>query len=114
MKLNSPKPGSRGDEKLWPAPSLREIIRKSALLNVAVVLTSLPVLVWAGGPRSIVPVLDIMAGISVVIWAATFSVFSFVSLARIYRSTDSSSAGNQIAPRRRQAGIADPWLDDPV
>ncbi len=34
----------------FPAPSLRRIVRNSALLNLVIVLTSGPVLLIAGGP----------------------------------------------------------------
>jgi hypothetical protein len=61
-----------------------------------------------------VPVLAIMTGISIVIWAATFTVFSFVSLARIF-ATPVSSVGRRELPRRaEQTGVADRWLDGPV
>lgn len=51
-----------------PGPSLRSVVRKSALLNLTVVLTSFPVLVFAGGPAAVIPVLAIMMGITILIW----------------------------------------------
>jgi hypothetical protein len=115
MSLPTTKPvmGSvAGDNHL--RPSLRGTIRKSALLNVAVVLTSLPVLVFAGGPRAIIPSLAIMAGISFLIWSATFAVFSFVSLARIFLTPVLTGKPRDSIDRRKQSGVADPWLDGSV
>jgi hypothetical protein len=111
MNLHPPKPGFRGGETNAPAPSLRRIVRKSALLNLAIVLTSLPVLVYAGGPRALLPALKIMAGISLIIWAATYAVFSFVSLAHLFWSAGRAAPGDGPAPRDQQGGLADPWLD---
>ena len=64
--------------------SLQSVIRKSALLNLTIILTAFPVLFFAGGPDAVVPTLILMAAISVLIWALTFTLFSFVSLARIF------------------------------
>jgi hypothetical protein len=96
-----------------PTLSLRSVARKSALLNAAIVLTSFPVLVFAGGPRAVVPALVIMAGVSFVVWAATYTVFSFVSLARIYRILASSETRRTSARPRTQSGVSDRWLDGP-
>jgi hypothetical protein len=57
-----------GKEDESPAPSLRSVLRKSALLNSVIVLTSFPVLIFEGGPKAVVPTLEIMTGISVLIW----------------------------------------------
>jgi hypothetical protein len=96
------------------APSLRSIIRKSALLNLAIVVTSFPVLVMAGGPNAAVPAIMLMAGISVVIWTATFALFPFISLAAIFRTPDSAVAKPQPEHPTAGAGLADRWLDEPV
>jgi hypothetical protein len=97
-----------------PAPSLRSIVRKSALLNLAIVLTSFPVLVLAGGPKAVVPTLAIMAGISALIWTATFTLFSFVSLAGIFRTPVSPVPKRDPPHPAEEAGVADRWLDGPV
>jgi hypothetical protein len=115
--MNPPKPKPvivPGVPNESPAPSLRSIIRKSALLNVAIVLTSFPVLIFAGGPKAVVPTLAIMAGISVLIWSATFTLFSFVSLPRIFRTPVSPVTRRDPAPPAEEAGVADRWLDGPV
>ena len=76
-------PGKACDSR---APSLRKIVRKSVLLNVVIVLTSFPVLVYSGGLKAIVPTLEIMVGISVLIWTATFALFSFVTFPRLFQA----------------------------
>jgi hypothetical protein len=102
---------AQGNEYNSPPPSLRSVVRKSALLNAVIVLTSFPVLVLAGGPRAVVPTLVIMAGISFLIWTVTFTLFSFVSLPRIFRTPISS--GKRRDPLHPTAGVADRWLDGP-
>jgi hypothetical protein len=104
-----------GYENEKATPSLRSIVRKSALLNLTIILTSFPVLVFAGGPNAVVPALAIMAGISVVVWTATFTLFSFITLARIFWTPASSLArGEPLHHQAREAGVADRWLDGPV
>jgi len=101
-------------ENKSPAPSLRSVVRKSALLNLMIVLTSFPVLIFAGGPKAVAPTLAIMAGISVLIWSATFALFSLASLPRIFRTPVSSVTLRDPPLPAEQAGVADRWLDGPV
>ena len=75
-----------GNKDVCSAPMVRSIVRKSALLNTVIVLTSFPVLVYAGGAKAVVPVLEIMAGISVLIWTATFAMSSLLTFPRIFRA----------------------------
>jgi hypothetical protein len=103
-----------GHENESPAPRLRSIVRKSALLNVVIILTSFPVLIYAGGPKAVVPTLEIMAGISVLIWTTTFTLFGFVSLARIFWTPVSSVKRHDSPHSANEAGVADRWLDGPV
>ncbi len=113
--MNPPKPAIvPRNEHRSPPPSLRRTVGKSALLNLAIVVTSLPVLVLAGGPRAIIPALVIVAGISFLIWTATFALFSFVSLARILWTPVSSATGRDSPASRKDSGVADRWLDGPV
>ena len=91
MDSRTPKPVIlAGHERESPASRLRSIVRKSALLNVVIVLTSSPVLIYAGGPKAVVPTLKIMLGISILIWTSTFAVLSLVILPRIFRTPESS------------------------
>ena len=76
-------PGKADDS---PTPNLRSVVRKSALLNIVIVMTSCPVLIFGGGPKAVVMTLEIMAGISIVIWTTTFALFSLVTLPRIIRT----------------------------
>ena len=104
----------RGNEDESPATDLRGIVRKSALLNVVIVLTAFPVLVFAGGPKAVVLTLAIMAGISFLIWTATFALFSFVSLARIFWTPVTTGKRRDSSHPAEKAGVADRWLDGPV
>src|SRR4051812_18076730 len=96
-----------------PTLSLRRVVRNSALLNVVVVLTSFPVLVVAGGPKAVVPSLVIMGVIGVLIWAATFALFSFASLARTFWTPVPSKIWVDPAPSSEGPGVTDRWLDGP-
>jgi hypothetical protein len=104
-------PGKPGDS---PAPSLRSIVRKSALLNVVIVLTSFPVLAFAGGLKAVVPALEIMAGISVLIWTSTFALFSFVTFPRIFRAPASLVKPSAGPCPGDETEDHDRWLDGPV
>jgi hypothetical protein len=113
LSTRRPMPQSRNEAKSR-APSLRSIVRKSALLNLAIVVTSFPVLVMAGGPNAAVPALALMAGISVLIWTATFALFPFVSLAAIFRAPVSSLEKPVSQLPRTESGVTDRWLDEPL
>jgi hypothetical protein len=114
--MESPTPNLMivpGNEDESPPSGLRSVVQKSALLNVVIVLTSFPVLVAAGGPRAVVPTLAIMAAITFLIWTATFTLFSFVSIGRIFwMRSPSRRRGKPLEPAK-EAGVADRWLDGP-
>jgi hypothetical protein len=54
-----------------------------------------------------------MAGITVLIWTATFSLFSFVSIGRIFWNASSFGTRRKPTEPAKQAGVADRWLDGP-
>jgi hypothetical protein len=111
MNPRTPKPMIvAGEEDESPALSLRNTVRKSALLNVVIVLTSCPILIFEGGPKAVVVTLEIMAGISVVIWTATFALFSLVTLPRIFRTPVSrvkSTPGSDFGGTQRPSSFLD-------
>jgi hypothetical protein len=100
-----------GKEDESPAHRLQRIVRKSALLNVVIVLTAFPVLVYAGGPNAVVPVLKIMAGISALIWAATFALFSLVTFPRIFQTPESLVAHPHSLDPSNEMGVTDRSID---
>jgi hypothetical protein len=102
-----------GNEDESPRSSFRRTVLKSVLLNAVVVLTSFPVLVFAGGPNAVVPALMIMAGISFLIWTATFTLLSFVAIGRIFWTGFASGTRRKPRVRARPVGVADYWLDGP-
>ncbi len=97
-----------------PAPSLRSIVRKSALLNVVIVLTAFPVLVYAGGPKAVVPSLKIMAAVSALIWIATFALFSLVTFPRLFRTPASLVRPADTPHSANETEVDDHWLDEPI
>ena len=96
------------------ASRIRSIVRKSALLNVVIVLTSFPVLVYAGGPEAIVLTVEVMAGISVLIWTVTFVLLSLVTFPQIFRIKESLVTRNDAQNPSNEMGIADRWTDGPA
>ena len=102
-----------GYEDESPAPSLSRIVRNSALLNLVIVLTSFPVLVSAGGPEAVVPALAIMAGISLLIWTTTYTLYFCVKLPRLFWTPVSAGKRRDRPRSADQAGVADRWLDGP-
>jgi hypothetical protein len=100
-----------GKEDEPSATSLGSIIRKSAHLNVVIVLTSFPVLVYAGGPKAVIPTLEIMAGISVLIWTSTFALSSLVMFPRIFRTPVSTVRRSDTFDRQNETAGDDRWLD---
>jgi hypothetical protein len=76
----------------------------SALLNLVIVLTSCPVLVFAGGTKAAVLALAVMAGISILIWTATFTLYLVVSLPRIFGTPVSSGKTGDLSYAAKQAG----------
>jgi hypothetical protein len=107
-----PEPDPENEDESPPS-SFRSTVRKSVLLNAVIVLTSFPVLVYAGGPGALIPSLMIMAGISFLIWTATFTLLSFVSIGRIFWNGISSATRCKPRVRARPVGVADHWLDGP-
>ena len=103
----------RGNEDESRPPKLWSVVKKSLLLNLVIVLTSFPVLVSAGGPLAVVPALAIMAGISLLIWTATFTVYFFLTLPRLFWTLVSSGKPLDPLQPAEAAGVADPWLDGP-
>jgi hypothetical protein len=115
MSPPTPKPVIvPGYENEPPVPSLQRIVRNSALLNLVIVLTSFPVLAFAGGPKGVVRSLKIEAGISVLIWTATFALFSLFSLPQLFRRPVASVIRRDPSHRAEETGVADRWLDGPV
>ena len=99
----------RRDEN--PPPRLRSVVRKSALLNLTIFITSFPVLVYEGGPKAVVPALEIMAAISFLIWTATFTLYFFVTLPRLFLKPVSAVSRPDVVHPENEAGGADHWLN---
>lgn len=115
MNPPAPKPViDPGKDGECPPPSLRNIVRKSALLNVVIILTSFPVLVFAAGPRAVVPTLKLMLGISLLIWIVTFALFSLVTFPRLFRTPGSNVKRNDSLDQANETAVDDRWLDEPA
>jgi hypothetical protein len=107
----SPEPASKF-AMVFPEP--RSIVRNSALLNGVIVLTSFPVLVFAGGPKAVVPTPEIMAGIRILVWTTTFALSSLLTLPRIFWTPVSTVKRSDALHPANETGVADRWLEGPV
>jgi hypothetical protein len=103
----------RGSEDQSPASRFRRIAYKSALLNAVIVVTSFPVLVLAGGTMAVVPSVIIMAGLTLLIWTATFALFSCVAIGRLLWTTFSYRSRRKPPATAQKVGVTDRWLDGP-
>jgi hypothetical protein len=101
------------DEPSVPPLSLGALVRKSALLNVSIVATALPVLALVGGPWGALAAAAVLVMVSVFLWTATFAAFSFLSLVRIFRGQGRVAARRRSRAATQAAGLADGWLDGP-
>jgi hypothetical protein len=99
------------DDTQFPAPRLQNLVRKSALFNLTIFVTSFPVLVYEGGPKAVVPALEILAAISVLIWIVTFTLYFFVTLPRLFVTPISTVSRPDAVHRKDVADGADHWLD---
>jgi hypothetical protein len=103
---------SRLERRSEPS-GFRKIVRKTALLNAVILATSFPVLAWFGGPRVIGWVVAIMAGVSLLLWASTFALYSLSTLPGLFR--EPARPGKPVGPPNAAdaGGVADRWLDGP-
>jgi hypothetical protein len=97
-----------------PPLRLRSLVWRSALLNLAIVLTAFPVLASAGGPGAVVPALVVMAAISALIWTATFTAFFFLTMVRAFWCLGLRGVQRRQGRPDARDGLADRWLDDPA
>jgi hypothetical protein len=91
-------------------PNLKRVLWKSALLNLVIVATALPVITYSAGPKSVVPALAVLAAVSVLVWTSTLAVFSAWSLVWI-AWTQARRAARRSARRAESGGVGDPWVD---
>jgi hypothetical protein len=87
------------------------LVWRSALLNVAIVLTALPVLAYAGGPDALVPALGVITLVSAVLWVTTFAVFFLVWIIRLVWRQGVRGLEHLHRGSERKGGLADEWLD---
>jgi hypothetical protein len=97
-----------------PPLKLRGLVRKTALLNLGIVATALPIAALTGDPMAFVVALVVVALVSLVAWASTFAAFSFLSLARIFRAQAERRSLQAARRAEGRNGVADRWMDGPV
>ncbi|WP_165234337.1 hypothetical protein [Aquisphaera insulae] len=92
--------------------TLGGVVWRSALLNAAIVVTSFPVVAWAGGRDILGPLLVVLGGLSLLIWVATFAVYGSVALVSVFRGPASTRKPTASQPAA-SPGLEDRWLDEP-
>ena len=102
------------NDDAMPPLKLRSLMWRSALLNLAVVLTALPVMASAGGPKAVVPALGVLAAVSILIWVATFAIFSLWSITRIFIRLSLHRPRHPHESSYGVGSLADHYLDGPA
>ena len=96
-----------------PPLKLRSLLWRSGLLNLAIIVTALPVMVFAGGPEAAVPALTVMGALSLVIWLATLAAFGFISIVRAILRFAAWVSRHWYQRLNGDRRLADEWLDGP-
>jgi hypothetical protein len=115
-----PPASSKGDwasqqpEPSTPSPSFRAIVRKSALLNLGMILSGLVMAAYLGRPDAFRSIGILMGLMSVVLWAATFAISAFVRIARIFWMQGVRASRQPSAHATGGGGLVDEWLDGPA
>lgn len=101
------------DGNAAPPLKLRNLVWRSALLNLVIALTALPVMVFAGGPGTVVPALAVIAAVSALIWAATFTAYFLVLITRVFWRMGVRGLRHAQGRSKGSGGLADEWIDGP-
>jgi len=101
------------DEDVAPPLKLRSLAWRSALLNLVIALTALPVMIFAGGSGAVVPALAVMAAVSALIWVATLTAFFLVSISRVIWRLGVLGLRHPHGRSKGSSGLADEWIDGP-
>ena len=101
--------GRDGDDA--PRLKLAGLVWRSGLLNLAIIVTALPVLAYAGGPDAVVPALGVLAAVSALLWVTTFAVFFLVWTIRVFWRMGVRGFEHAHRGADRKGGLADKWVD---
>jgi len=96
------------------ALGFREFVRKTALLNLGVVLSSLAIGAHPRRPSDFVILLFLATMVSIVAWSVTFAISALVSLSRVFRAQGTSGPRQSHRHPAGGGGVGDPWLDGPA
>ena len=95
-----------------PASGFRGLVRKTALLNLGIILSALAIAASLGRPAAFLIIVVFVPMISIVLWAATFAVSAFVSLSRIF--WEQGVRGRRPRSHTGVGDVGDEWLDGPA
>jgi hypothetical protein len=96
-----------------PASGHEGLVRKTALLNLGVILSALVIGASLGSRAIVLILLFLVPLISIVLWSTTFAISAFVSLARIFWGQGSRRSGAFPQHPAGRGGVRDEWLDGP-
>jgi Flp pilus assembly protein TadB len=109
------KVAAKGEERRLARPlNVRQLTRRTALLNLGIVLGSLPTAFFFLGPTPQLLVAAAVIGLVCMgVWCATVAFTAFATLARILWNQSVARARDQARQPVPEAGVADLWLDGP-
>jgi len=97
-------------------PGRLTLRQKSALLNLGLLMSALPLLLIMGEPRAFVPIFILLSVISLLIWIMTLIVnWTLVMLSVLPRlHSNTGKPPKEQWGSLSQGGLADSWLDGPA
>jgi hypothetical protein len=96
-----------------PSSGHAGLIRKTALLNLGIILSALVMGAYLGSRVGLLILLCIVPLISIVLWSATFAISAFVLLIRIFWGQASRLPRSFPRYPTAESGVGDEWLDGP-
>jgi hypothetical protein len=96
-----------------PTLTFGSVVRKTVLLNAAVVLTAFALAAVMGGPEVMAPVGVVLAVVTVLIWFTTFMLYAVGSIVAILWRQQRARARRGVAAVPPRSGVGDAWLDGP-
>jgi hypothetical protein len=114
--ITTAKPGTKAQARPDPlGTGFRGVVRRSALLNLGIAVSALMIGAFAGRLALMLIVFRILPYLSLLLWAATFSLSGFAAILQVFRRENANPLRPLIpyaAPSR--GGVPDRWIDGPV
>lgn len=93
---------------------LRQLVRRTLLLNLGIIVSGMITAVYLGRPEGFVVIFALLAIVSVVVWSLAFAFRSFAILFQIFTNPLSLPVSRPFQDHAPGSGVADRWLDEPA